>query len=115
MIRDNINAGEWDYEQLANEWDAIELQNWGLDVPIWNEDKERGQYKRNWNYLPILWSRILICKNIQNYTLITSDMIPAHSYLVKYVAQRLLIFIILIVGVWVAQKGRYHRKLTSIM
>jgi hypothetical protein len=35
--------------------------------------------------MPILWSRILICKNTQNYTLITSDMIPAHSYLVKYV------------------------------
>ena len=45
LIRDNINAGEWDYEQLANEWDAIELQNWGLDVPIWNEDKEEDNTK----------------------------------------------------------------------
>jgi ParB-like chromosome segregation protein Spo0J len=40
LIRDNINAGEWDFEQLANEWEAAELSDWGLDVPIWNEDKE---------------------------------------------------------------------------
>jgi ParB-like chromosome segregation protein Spo0J len=52
LIRDNINAGEWDYEQLANEWDAIELQNWGLDVPIWNEDKEEDNTKGNGTICP---------------------------------------------------------------
>ena len=25
LIRDNINSGEWDFEQLANEWEATEL------------------------------------------------------------------------------------------
>lgn len=33
LIKDNVSGGEWDWELLANEWDAIELENWGLDIP----------------------------------------------------------------------------------
>jgi hypothetical protein len=33
IIKDNVGFGEWDWEQLANEWDAGELADWGLDVP----------------------------------------------------------------------------------
>jgi hypothetical protein len=32
IIKDNVGFGEWDWEQLANEWDAEELDAWGLDV-----------------------------------------------------------------------------------
>lgn len=32
-IRDNISNGEWDWSELANEWDTKELEEWGLDVP----------------------------------------------------------------------------------
>ena len=33
LIKDNVGFGEWDWDQLANEWDAELLDNWGLDVP----------------------------------------------------------------------------------
>ena len=33
IIKDNVGFGEWDYDQLANEWDAKELADWGLDFP----------------------------------------------------------------------------------
>jgi hypothetical protein len=33
-IRLNANTGEWDWDQLANEWDAEKLDDWGLDLPI---------------------------------------------------------------------------------
>lgn len=33
IIKDNIGFGEWDWEQLANEWDVQDLDKWGLDVP----------------------------------------------------------------------------------
>ncbi len=33
IIKDNVGFGEWDYDQLANEWDAEELSDWGLDAP----------------------------------------------------------------------------------
>jgi len=34
IIKDNVGFGEWDWDQLANEWDAGELADWGLDTPI---------------------------------------------------------------------------------
>ena len=32
IIKDNISGGEWDWNLLANEWDADQLTGWGLDV-----------------------------------------------------------------------------------
>jgi len=32
IAKDNVSAGEWDYEMLANEWDADKLGEWGLPV-----------------------------------------------------------------------------------
>ena len=32
LIKDNVGFGEWDWDQLANEWDAEKLTDWGLDV-----------------------------------------------------------------------------------
>ncbi len=34
IIKDNVSGGEWDWDMLANEWNAEELDAWGLDVPI---------------------------------------------------------------------------------
>jgi len=36
IIKDNVGFGEWDWEQLTNEWEAEELQEWGLEVPNWS-------------------------------------------------------------------------------
>lgn len=33
VIKDNVGFGEWDWQQLANDWDTEQLQDWGLDVP----------------------------------------------------------------------------------
>lgn len=33
LIKDNVSGGEWDWDMLANEWDDIELDKWGLDIP----------------------------------------------------------------------------------
>jgi len=33
IIEDNVPFGEWDFDILANEWDADQLSEWGLDVP----------------------------------------------------------------------------------
>lgn len=33
IIVDNVGYGEWDWDTLANEWDAEELSEWGLDLP----------------------------------------------------------------------------------
>ena len=33
IIKDNVGFGEWDWELIANEWDAEQLTDWGLDIP----------------------------------------------------------------------------------
>lgn len=33
IIKDNVSGGEWDWEMLAHDWDADELEEWGLDLP----------------------------------------------------------------------------------
>ena len=32
LIKDNISGGEWDWT-LLHDWDALELESWGLDLP----------------------------------------------------------------------------------
>jgi hypothetical protein len=34
IIKDNVGFGEHDWEMLATEWDADELSDWGLDLPM---------------------------------------------------------------------------------
>ena len=37
IIKDNVGFGDWDWDELANTWDAEELNEWGLDTPDnWN-------------------------------------------------------------------------------
>jgi len=40
IIKDNVSGGEWDWDMLANEWDTEELQDWGLDLPDFDNGKE---------------------------------------------------------------------------
>ena len=34
LIKDNVGFGEWDWDELANEWDVEKLDEWGLDLPV---------------------------------------------------------------------------------
>jgi len=37
IIKDNVGFGEWEWDILSNEWNSVQLSEWGLDV--WqNED-----------------------------------------------------------------------------
>lgn len=38
IIKDNVGYGEWDWDDLANNWDAEQLTEWGLDV--WSSSNE---------------------------------------------------------------------------
>lgn len=33
IIKDNVGFGEWDWEQLANQWNENDLIEWGLELP----------------------------------------------------------------------------------
>ena len=33
IVKDNVGYGEWDWDDLANNWNVEELTEWGLDIP----------------------------------------------------------------------------------
>jgi len=33
IVKDNVGYGEWDWDDLANNWDVEQLTEWGLDIP----------------------------------------------------------------------------------
>jgi hypothetical protein len=33
IVKDNVGYGEWDWDDLANNWDEQLLTEWGLDIP----------------------------------------------------------------------------------
>jgi hypothetical protein len=40
LIKDNTSGGEWDWDMIANEWDTDQLEQWGLDIPIFDKIDE---------------------------------------------------------------------------
>lgn len=41
IIKDNVGFGEWDWDDLANNWDTDKLQEWGLDIPDFKIEDEK--------------------------------------------------------------------------
>ena len=39
IIKDNVGYGEWDWDDLANNWNVEELTDWGLDIPNFNVEE----------------------------------------------------------------------------
>jgi ParB-like chromosome segregation protein Spo0J len=44
IVKDNVGYGEWDWVILANEWDAKELEDWGLNIPTFSSDIDLGNF-----------------------------------------------------------------------
>jgi len=41
IVKDNVSFGEWNWDELANDWDETLLADWGLDLVV----------KQNWDNL----------------------------------------------------------------
>jgi DNA modification methylase len=46
-IRLNANTGEWDWEELANAWDSEKLEEWGLDLPGFDDAEDVSEENIN--------------------------------------------------------------------
>jgi hypothetical protein len=54
IIKDNASFGEWDWDLLANEWEASDLSDWGIDVwnPLDVDTVNRGDENSEWVGMP---------------------------------------------------------------
>jgi ParB-like chromosome segregation protein Spo0J len=54
-IRLNANTGSWDWDTLANDWDVVDLEAWGLDIPQFEtvEELEASEEKEEMNVIEL--------------------------------------------------------------
>ena len=45
IIKDNVGFGDWDWDILANEWNSEELEEWGLDIPNFDNENYNNENK----------------------------------------------------------------------
>ena len=45
IVKDNVGYGEWDWDDLANNWDEQLLTEWGLDIPNFDTGSFSDQNK----------------------------------------------------------------------
>jgi hypothetical protein len=43
IVKDNVGYGEWDWSDLANNWDSEQLEEWGLDIPGFSNVEDLGE------------------------------------------------------------------------
>ena len=39
-IRLNANTGSWDWDTLANDWEVVDLEAWGMEIPQFDEGND---------------------------------------------------------------------------
>lgn len=47
LIKDNVGFGEWDWDELQADWDVDQLEDWGLDLLVFEEELEPMEAKED--------------------------------------------------------------------
>lgn len=72
IVKDNVSFGTWDYDELANSWDAESLQDWGLDV--WQTEKQDDQDDDEGDSEPVDYRVIVTCKSEHDQQLLLTKL-----------------------------------------
>ena len=46
-IRLNANTGSWDWDTLANDWEVVDLEAWGLEIPQFDNTADTDYSDKN--------------------------------------------------------------------
>lgn len=46
IIKDNVGFGDWNFDTLANEWDDVELTEWGMTLPQPDDTEDKEESKQ---------------------------------------------------------------------
>lgn len=47
IIADNVAFGEWDWDTLANDWEVVDLEAWGLEIPQFDNEAYTNYSDKN--------------------------------------------------------------------
>ena len=77
LIKDNVGFGEWDWNELNTDWDTEQLNEWGLDVPEFNNaenDTENDPFDDEGINAKNQYGVIVICENEGNQESVFKDL-----------------------------------------
>jgi len=64
IIADNVAFGEWDWDTLANDWEVVDLEAWGLEIPQFDEVND-GDLEDLSDKIKSMFKIEVICKDEQ--------------------------------------------------
>jgi hypothetical protein len=71
IVKDNIGFGEWEWDILANEWDSVQLAEWGLDV--WQNDDDVEDIEEILDFNEDV-NFVIKCSNLKELELLQSKL-----------------------------------------
>jgi hypothetical protein len=87
VIKDNISFGSDDWESLSNEWDSLELEEWGMEVPNFVNTLEINQMTENELDFTEEFDPIGESKGLVRLVVIFDGMIEAKDWIDKNVPE----------------------------
>jgi len=81
IVKDNASFGEWDWSDLANNWNAEELAEWGLDIPGWANGHSINDMSENELDFTEEFNPIGISADLQRVVFIFDNKEEAEKYL----------------------------------
>ena len=81
IVKDNVGYGEWDWDDLANNWDSVELSNWGLEIPNFASGHEINSLNENDLDFTEEFNPIGISADLQRVVFIFDNKEEAEKYL----------------------------------
>ena len=81
IVKDNVGYGEWDWDDLANNWDSTELSNWALEIPNFASGHEINSLNENDLDFTEEFNPIGISADLQRVVFIFDNKEEAEKYL----------------------------------
>ena len=86
IIKDNVGFGEWNWDTLANEWDSEQLTDWGLNLPIFdnniNDIEQIDEFNESVNFT-IKCESIKQLEELQTKLNCSSNKLKYEDFLIK--------------------------------
>jgi hypothetical protein len=81
VIKDNVSFGNDDFESLSNEWDSLELEEWGIEVPNFVNTLEINQMTEDELDFTEEFDPIGLSKGFQRIVFIFNNSEEAESWI----------------------------------
>lgn len=83
IIKDNVGFGEWNWNDLANTWDAEKLEEWGMSIPNWSAGIDENNMNEDDLDLTEEFDPIGLSKDLQKVVFVFVNKQDAETWLNK--------------------------------